>query len=99
MAARAGIRAILNNSELPDQSEIRSRRLKKTYSAISARPATGMRTNWRLCSSFVWAVFDGRYANNGWLQNCRIPLTKLAWDIAARLSSYGRPAGHQEWKI
>ncbi|MBI2963302.1 MAG: TAT-variant-translocated molybdopterin oxidoreductase [Deltaproteobacteria bacterium] len=31
-------------------------------------------------------VFDGRWANNGWLQELPKPLTKLAWDNAAIVS-------------
>ena len=32
------------------------------------------------------SVFDGRFANNGWLQECPDPITKLTWDNAALLS-------------
>ena len=31
-------------------------------------------------------VYDGRYANNGWLQELPKPLTKLTWDNAALVS-------------
>lgn len=31
-------------------------------------------------------VFDGRYNNNGWLQECPDPLTKLTWDNAIQIS-------------
>ncbi len=32
------------------------------------------------------SVFDGRFANNGWLQELPRPLTKLTWDNAALVS-------------
>ncbi len=31
-------------------------------------------------------IYDGRYANNPWLQELPEPITKLAWDVAAQLS-------------
>jgi molybdopterin-containing oxidoreductase family iron-sulfur binding subunit len=38
--------------------------------------------NFRPCT----ALFDGRFANNGWLQELPKPLTKIAWDNAAFMS-------------
>ncbi|HEY2910860.1 MAG TPA: TAT-variant-translocated molybdopterin oxidoreductase [Gemmataceae bacterium] len=32
------------------------------------------------------ALFDGRYANNGWLQELPRPVTKMSWDNAAYVS-------------
>ena len=31
-------------------------------------------------------VWDGRFANNGWLQELPKPLTKLTWDNAVLIS-------------
>ncbi len=31
-------------------------------------------------------VYDGRFANNGWLQEAPKPITKLTWDNTAQLS-------------
>ena len=47
------------------------------------------RAIWSSSSPPSPAVFDGRYANNGWLQELPDPVTKLTWDNAALLS-----AGH-----
>ena len=32
------------------------------------------------------AIYDGRFANNGWLQELPKPITKLTWDNAGILS-------------
>jgi molybdopterin-containing oxidoreductase family iron-sulfur binding subunit len=47
-------------------------------------PAAGAdyEVNFRACP----ALFDGRYANNGWLQELPKPLTKISWDNAAFIS-------------
>src|SRR5439155_4366956 len=42
-------------------------------------------------------IWDGRYANNGWLMECPRPLTRLTWDNAALMSpktarEYGWPS-------
>jgi Fe-S-cluster-containing dehydrogenase component len=33
-----------------------------------------------------YSLYDGRYANNGWMQELPDPVTKIVWDNAARLS-------------
>ena len=42
----------------------------------------GLELNFRLDPT----IHDGRFANNGWLQELPKPLTKLTWDNAAQLS-------------
>ncbi len=41
------------------------------------------------------ALWDGRYANNGWLQELPDPITKLTWDNVALIS----PATAAQWKL
>ncbi|MEA2630533.1 MAG: hypothetical protein QOE66_752, partial [Chloroflexota bacterium] len=45
-------------------------------------PAQGLELNFRLDPT----IHDGRFANNGWLQELPKPLTKLTWDNAVQLS-------------
>ncbi len=40
-------------------------------------------------------IWDGRFSNNGWLQECPKPLTKLTWDNAAMVS----PRTAEELKV
>jgi Fe-S-cluster-containing dehydrogenase component len=41
------------------------------------------------------AIWDGRFANNGWLQELPKPLTRLTWDNAALMS----PATAEKYKV
>ena len=41
---------------------------------------------WEIVFSPDPRVYDGRYANNGWLQELPHPITKLTWDNAAVMS-------------
>jgi len=42
--------------------------------------------NLELCFALSHATYDGRFANNGWLQEMPDPITKLTWDNAAIFS-------------
>jgi MoCo/4Fe-4S cofactor protein with predicted Tat translocation signal len=56
--------------------------LREEASPEQAKPAEGLELNFRPDPS----LWDGRFANNGWLQECPKPLTKLTWDNALMIS-------------
>jgi molybdopterin-containing oxidoreductase family iron-sulfur binding subunit len=61
--------------------------LSREFTATAAEPykpepLKGLEVNFRADPT----VYDGRFANNGWLQELPKPLTKLTWDNAALLS-------------
>ena len=41
---------------------------------------------WRSFSGPIRPIWDGRFANNGWLQELPKPLTKVTWDPTAWIS-------------
>ena len=49
---------------------------------VEAAPADG----WEVVFAPDYSVYDGRFANNAWLQELPDPLTKLTWDNAALVS-------------
>jgi molybdopterin-containing oxidoreductase family iron-sulfur binding subunit len=54
--------------------------------AIAAQPAAGGGQGLEVVFRPDPAVYDGRFANNAWLQELPKPLTKLTWDNAALIS-------------
>lgn len=56
--------------------------LKATTSGQIDSPRSGL----ELVFQLDWAVADGRYASNGWLQEAPDPITQLCWSSAALLS-------------
>ncbi|MBA2705498.1 MAG: TAT-variant-translocated molybdopterin oxidoreductase [Blastocatellia bacterium] len=51
-----------------------------------AIPAANTNTQFELVFRTDPTIYDGRFANNGWLQELPKPLTKLTWDNAALVS-------------
>jgi molybdopterin-containing oxidoreductase family iron-sulfur binding subunit len=49
-------------------------------------PAPAPASGFEVIFAPSWSVFDGRFANNGWLQEVPDPMTKLTWDNAAYIS-------------
>jgi molybdopterin-containing oxidoreductase family iron-sulfur binding subunit len=57
---------------------------KKIAAAIAAEPKAASGTEVGFYTSA--ATYDGRYANNGWMQEAPDPMTKLTWGNAALIS-------------
>jgi molybdopterin-containing oxidoreductase family iron-sulfur binding subunit len=53
-----------------------------TRVATAGTPIEGVEINFRRDPT----VYDGRYSNNGWLQELPKPMTKLTWDNAAHMA-------------
>jgi MoCo/4Fe-4S cofactor protein with predicted Tat translocation signal len=51
-------------------------------SALAAEPVNGMEISIKPDAT----IFDGRFANNGWLQELPEPMTKITWDNVALMS-------------
>ncbi len=49
-------------------------------------PSGPLESGLELCFRPDASVWDGRFANNGWLQECPRPISKLTWDNAALIS-------------
>ncbi len=63
----------------------RPRELRKGW-AEPTRPARSASKGFEIVFRPDPTLFDGRFANNGWLQELPKPVTKLTWDNAALLS-------------
>ena len=54
--------------------------------ALNVAPPNQAAQGMELRFQLDYSVYDGRFANNGWLQELPDPLTKLTWDNAALIS-------------
>src|SRR6185436_19538075 len=59
---------------------------RKWTAYLSAYPASSTVGTFELVFRTDPTIYDGRFANNGWLQELPKPLTKLTWDNAALVS-------------
>lgn len=73
----------------PAQISVRSNGVNQAISTLSPADSDGMELVFKLSP----LVHDGRFANNGWLQETPAPITKLTWDNAA-LMSYSTAREH-----
>ena len=58
----------------------------KTIELIGEVPAPAPKDSFEIIFRPDPCVYDGRYANNGWLQELPKPITNLSWDNAALMS-------------
>jgi len=87
-AGKAAWNQVLHDGYLPDSEfpSIRpelSDRLQDSLDAIILKPSSGQL---EMVFSPDPCLYDGRFANNSWLQELPDPATKLTWDNAAILS-------------
>ncbi len=78
---------LLPGSDLPPVAiRIVPDRLASTIANNAAVTTTSSDNGLELCFQVSPNMYDGRYANNGWLQELPHPATKLTWDNAAVIS-------------
>ena len=76
-------RKVLHEGVLPD-SRLPAVAPRVDVGRVGGGPAEG--PGFELVFTADPSVYDGRFANNGWLQELPDPLTKLTWDNAAMLN-------------
>ncbi|MDX2178535.1 MAG: TAT-variant-translocated molybdopterin oxidoreductase [Bryobacteraceae bacterium] len=60
--------------------------VKASANAKNIPPAPAKVSGTEVLTLADWSVYDGRYANNAWLQETPDPMSKLVWDNAALVS-------------
>ena len=74
---------VLNDIKIPRNGNATGNAILATFNWESGPSADKP----EICFAADASIFDGRFANNGWLQECPDPVTKLTWDNAAIVSS------------
>jgi molybdopterin-containing oxidoreductase family iron-sulfur binding subunit len=73
---------LLHEGSSPTATTVKGDKIAAAIPAIKPAPGDGMEITFPPDAK----LFDGRFANNGWLQELSDPITKLDWDNAALLS-------------
>jgi molybdopterin-containing oxidoreductase family iron-sulfur binding subunit len=78
---------LFEGSELsPDNPELRPQALSEAVSMLSGLNGEADPGELEIVFHRSPALFDGRFANNGWLQELPDPITKVTWDNVAVMS-------------
>ncbi len=91
VAGEKGFRQFLHDGLLADSAypkvsaNFSARGVSKLLAAVAA-PAVVSEESLEVRFVFDSKVDDGRFANNGWLQECPEPITKIAWDNSILVS-------------
>jgi MoCo/4Fe-4S cofactor protein with predicted Tat translocation signal len=73
---------LIAGTALPEKNvELKADAIRDALRATK-NPASGIEVTFRPDPS----IWDGRFANNGWLQECAKPVSKLTWDNAVFIS-------------
>jgi molybdopterin-containing oxidoreductase family iron-sulfur binding subunit len=80
-------RKVLHDGFIPNSS-LPTKTLSANASAAQQQPTTAQPGggSYELVFRTDPSIYDGRFANNGWLQELPKPLTKLTWENAALIS-------------
>ncbi|MBV9658874.1 MAG: TAT-variant-translocated molybdopterin oxidoreductase [Verrucomicrobia bacterium] len=81
-------RRTIHDGVMADSALPRSNAAPATTSTAAAAPtpAAVSTANYEICFAPDPSIWDGRFANNGWLQETPKPISKLTWDNAAFVS-------------
>ncbi len=72
---------LVSGSALPDyEVKVQSEAVAELGGSFKPKASELSKTNLELVFQVDPAVFDGRFGNNGWLQEMPDPVTKIAWD-------------------
>ena len=78
-----GFRTFLHDGVLPGSAATAVAVTPPNVADVDARPELPAGDGFDVVFCADGSLYDGRFANNGWLQECPDPLTKLTWDNAA----------------
>jgi MoCo/4Fe-4S cofactor protein with predicted Tat translocation signal len=77
---------LLSNSEYPIANVSFNAGAASRLSAAGSKAVVLSKSNLEVRFAADHKMDDGRFANNGWLQECPDPITKIAWDNAILVS-------------